>query len=103
MKRLLFILLSSFTFFAQAQEINEAILLNQIGFYPTTNKIAVVTKPVSNLNFYVTSTNLRDTFFQGQLSDTAKSLHSATTTRIADFSGFNRMGSYVVLVPDLGL
>jgi endoglucanase len=103
MKRFVFLLLSSIVSFAQAQQTNEAILLNQIGFYPTTNKIAVVTKPVSNLNFYVTSTNLRDTFFRGQLSDTTKSLHSSTTTRIADFSAFKSMGSYVVVVPGLGL
>ena len=50
MKRFVFLLLSSIVSFAQAQQTNEAILLNQIGFYPTTNKIAVVTKPVSNLN-----------------------------------------------------
>ena len=43
MKRFVFLLLSSIVSFAQAQQTNEAILLNQIGFYPTTNKIAVVT------------------------------------------------------------
>jgi endoglucanase len=102
MKRFLFLLLSTCTVFAQAQQINESIHLNQIGFYPKANKIAVVAAPASALNFYVTSTNLRDTFFRGQLTDTIKSLHSTTTTRIADFSALIRKGSYVLLIPGIG-
>ncbi len=102
MKSFLFLLLSTFTVFAQAQQINESIYLNQIGFYPKANKVAVVAASVSDLNFYVTSTNLRDTFFRGQLTDTIKSLHSTTTTRIADFSAVTRKGSYVVLIPGIG-
>ncbi|MFZ9660345.1 MAG: glycoside hydrolase family 9 protein [Chitinophagaceae bacterium] len=88
--------------FVQSQISNENIRLNQIGFYPGSNKIAIVSVPVSGSNFYITTTNLRDTLFRGQLKDTIKSEHSSLVTRIANFSGFTSRGSYVLSIPGLG-
>lgn len=85
-----------------AQKITTAIKLNQCGFYPHAPKVAVVTDSVTGNNFYVTTTNLRDTVFRGTLSDIKRSAYSATKTRTADFSALAVPGSYVVAVPGLG-
>lgn len=85
-----------------AQTVSDSICLNQIGFYPAAQKIAAVKGKRSDAVFYITSTNLRDTFFSGKLSVERQSHNSSTITRIADFSAFKQKGSYVLLVPSLG-
>ncbi len=101
MKRQFTILALLFTGIMQAQEKLQHIRVNQIGFYPTAKKIAVVTSEVKDLNFYVTSTNLSDTFFHGVLSQPIKSIHSTTETRVADFSSLEKTGSFNVSVSGL--
>ncbi|WP_143313441.1 glycoside hydrolase family 9 protein, partial [Cnuella takakiae] len=86
----------------QAQQVTDSICLNQAGFYPSAAKIAVVKGTRNDGPFYITATNLRDTLFRGVLGAAKQSLNSSTKTRIADFSNFNKAGSYVVLVPGLG-
>lgn len=102
MKRILYLLCFIVSSSIQAQQLSEAIKLNQLGFFPDGQKVAVVTGPTKEKNFYVTSTNLTDTFFKGILSDTIKSLHSSTVTRVANFSTFNQKGSFVLQVPGIG-
>ncbi|MBC7745018.1 MAG: glycoside hydrolase family 9 protein, partial [Flavobacterium sp.] len=47
-------------------------------------------------------TNLRDTFFTGKLTAEMKSANSSTTTKIADFSPFQKPGTFVVIIPGVG-
>lgn len=81
---------------------NERIMINQVGFYPHSSKKAIITGEVKTNEFYITTTNLRDTLFSGNLSPSKKSAYSTTITRIADFSALNKTGSFVVVVPGLG-
>ena len=85
-----------------AQQVTTQVKLNQLGFYPNAEKVAVITGNVPTNSFYITSTNLRDTFFSGKLSDKKQSAFSTTTTRIADFSSFTNRGSFVMLLPQIG-
>ena len=85
-----------------SQNVTPRIKLNQSGFYPNAPKTAVVTGSVSSNNFYVTSTNLRDTFLAGTLSEEKQSAYSSTKTRIANFSSLTKKGSYVVLINGVG-
>jgi Glycosyl hydrolase family 9./N-terminal ig-like domain of cellulase. len=85
-----------------SQNVTTQIKLNQLGFYPNASKVAVVTGSISTNNFYITSTNLRDTLFKGQLSTERKSAYSNTVTKIADFSPLQKRGSFVVLIPGIG-
>jgi endoglucanase len=96
---MLFLFITVFTF---SQGVTADIRLNQLGFYPQASKIAIVVvdSPVSK--FYITSTNLRDTVFSGDLSEEKKSKYSSLKTRIADFSALRSTGSYFVAVPGLG-
>lgn len=85
-----------------AQSVTPRIKLNQLGYYPNAPKVAIVTGDVSANNFYITSTNLRDTFFTGILGGEKKSAYSTTKTRTADFSRLTNKGSFVVLVNGVG-
>ncbi len=85
-----------------SQNVSARIKLNQLGFYPNAPKAAVVTGPVSDSRFYITSTNLRDTFFTGTLSEEKQSVYSSTKTRTGDFSSFTNRGSFVVLIGGVG-
>ena len=98
------LLLISLFFIAkgQTQEWSSSIQLNQIGFYTESKKVAVISKQVSALNFYITSTNFTDTVFKGVLGNPIQSKHSSTVTRIADFSSVKKEGSFVLVIPGLG-
>jgi endoglucanase len=91
-----------FPYALHAQNVTARIKLNQLGFYPNAPKTAIITGAVSNNKFYITSTNLRDTFFTGRLSDEKQSAYSSTKTRLANFSSLTNTGSFVVLVPTVG-
>lgn len=90
------------SFYSSSQTVTDLIKLNQSGFYTNAPKIAVVTGQVSSNNFYITSTNLRDTVFKGILSDEKQSGYSSTKTRIAVFTSVSTKGSFVVCIPGVG-
>jgi endoglucanase len=84
------------------QKVSERIMVNQQGYYPGAPKIAVVTGTIPAKDFYITTTNLRDTFYAGKLSEEKKSSYSSTVTHIANFTSFKKKGSYVIVIPDVG-
>jgi endoglucanase len=81
--------------FAQA-----SIRLNQIGFYPNANKIAVVTNGKPG-KFYIQSPSKRNVF-TGDLKKSALPALSGNYTWIADFSAFKKAGKYTVYIPGTG-
>jgi endoglucanase len=89
-------------FVLSAQSVSDRIKLNQLGFYSHAPKVAIVTGPITENSFFVTSSNARDTLFRGSLTVEQKSINSSTLTRIADFSAFTTRGSYVLLVQGVG-
>ncbi|HEX8315469.1 MAG TPA: cellulase N-terminal Ig-like domain-containing protein, partial [Flavisolibacter sp.] len=101
-KSLLCLLTISATLTTQAQSVTPRIKLNQLGFYPSAPKLAVITGETTTTDFYITSTNLRDTIFTGTLSPEKQSANSATKTKIADFTALKTGGSFVVLIPQVG-
>jgi endoglucanase len=92
----LFILVSLATHL-QAQQLDDHIRLNQLGFYPNAPKIAVVINDSVDNNFYVVNASKDDTVYNGKLSEVHHSNNSSLTTRIADFSSFNKQGNYIVV------
>lgn len=85
-------LLSFFFCFAalsvEGQHLVENIRLNQIGFYPDAPKLAVVAGKAEG-RFYITTADLTDTVFAGDLNEVHHAKCSDKETRIADFSEFN--------------
>lgn len=99
----IYIIFLLFTFDClSTQKVTPRLKLNQLGFYPNAPKLAVITGEVISDQFYITSTNLRDTFLTGRLSEQRQSAYSSAKTRIADFTSFSRKGSYVVLINGVG-
>ena len=88
--------------FSISQSVTARIKLNQLGFYTNAPKIAILTGSNASTSFYVTSTNMRDTFYTGVLSEEKQSAYSKTITRVADFSALKMTGSFVVVVPGVG-
>jgi endoglucanase len=89
-------LLNSQTFLAQAPTIH----LNQIGFYPTAPKIAVIAPSTSNSRFFVLDLAKGDTVFRSSLSAARPNPLSGKSSQIADFSGLQKEGKYQVHLPD---
>ncbi len=86
----------------QAQESPDNIRLNQVGFYPGAQKIAVI-KGEEGAIFLIEHSKTGEMVYKGVLSDPHKSKFSEKITRIADFSGFNKPGSYKIYVQNVGL
>ncbi len=100
-KSLLLFLALAYCSGISAQHLSTAIRLNQIGFYPNSTKIAVLAKDMDG-KFMITTPDLSETLFTGELSGPHKSDYSPSVTRIADFSQFNKPGTYVVYIPEAG-
>jgi endoglucanase len=85
-----------------AQKGSDRIQLNQVGFYPSAPKIAVVTGKTEAKQFTITSPDGRTSFYTGNLSEEKQSRYSPTVTKTADFSALKKEGTYVVSVPEVG-
>jgi len=93
---LITVLLSCCTFAQQ-----NAIRLNQIGFYKTGPKIAITVKTQASTFLLIDSTN-RDIVFRGKLGKERQSRYSKITTKVADFSSYQKTGSYLLHIDGLG-
>ncbi len=80
---------------------NTSIRLNQVGFYPSAQKIAIWVGDKQE-SFFILSENKKDTVFRGTLSAQRTNVISQKTTQIADFSAFQKVGKYVVSIPNIG-
>lgn len=83
------------------EKLSTAIRLNQVGFYPSAKKIAVVANEEAT-EFYIASPDLKKKLLSGKLSDVKQSSFSPTKTKVADFSQLKISGTYIVVVPGLG-
>lgn len=97
---ILFLLLLPMVF-VEKPVAQEAIRLNQLGFYPKGPKFAVAVGATSNA-FYVTSVNQADTVLRGTLGAAQTWSHSGESARLIDFSALQQAGQYVLVIPNLG-
>jgi endoglucanase len=84
-----------------AQDATSVVRLNQIGFYPSSSKIAVITDN-SQGDFIIKSVTSGETVFRSKLGSNLVSPFSPNATRIADFSGLTKPGNYVLELPGEG-
>lgn len=94
----LFVLFGSLTTYSQQQ--CDQIRINQVGYYPNSSKLALITCNVNSEDFYIVTSDGNDTVYQGTLGDRKKSAYSSTVTRIADFSLLTTTGSYILRIDD---
>ncbi|WP_167273226.1 glycoside hydrolase family 9 protein [Dyadobacter arcticus] len=83
-----------------AQHFSPDIFLNQVGFYPAGQKIAVVAGEKQSA-FLVKDAASGKTVFNGKLSEPRTNQHSGKISRIADFSTVQKSGKYVLEVTGL--
>ena len=76
------------------------IKLNQIGFYPGQNKIAIATETTKD-SFYLVSSSKLDTLYRGLLGTASKWVYSGETTQIANFTSFDSVGTYYITTDSL--
>ncbi len=96
---LLFLQALSAICFSQANGDN--IRLNQVGFYPSGSKMAIVVSPASPRFFIINATS-KDTVFSGNLKTAGVWEYTNETVSQGDFSRFNKPGEYVFSVPGTG-
>ncbi len=86
---------------ANQKRLSADIRLNQVGFYPNANKLAVVVNQAGG-KFYIATPDLQKTVFTGNLGEQRSMAYSDKKTHIADFSAFTTPGKYVVYIPGVG-
>ena len=101
MRTIILFFVVAFHFSCAQQKLSTDIRLNQIGFYPNAKKLAVVVNETAT-EFFIASPDLKKKLFTGKLGEVRTSGYSPKKTRIADFSEFKMIGSFVVVVPGLG-
>ena len=84
-----------------SSQISSDIRFNQIGFYPSMPKIAVV-RNASSTPFYIVTPSQSDTLVKGMLTAAQTWSSSGESVSIADFSGLKIPGMYQLIVPGLG-
>lgn len=87
--------------FSQTQHLSEAIHLNQLGFYPESPKMAVVTEEEVE-SFFILTPDFTDTLYAGRLGPVREAPSAGERVRVADFSEFDEPGTYILRVGDLG-
>lgn len=86
---------------AFAQKATDKIRVNQVGFYPASEKIAIVTDSTAK-EFLLVDAKTKQTVFTGELKPKGTWEYSEEFSNVADFSKFNKVGTYYVSVPNVG-
>jgi endoglucanase len=84
-----------------AQKTTDKIRVNQVGFYPASEKIAVVTDSIVK-EFFVKNAKTNETVFAGVLEPKGNWEYSEEFSNIANFTKFNKVGTYYISVPNVG-
>lgn len=84
-----------------AQKNTDKIRVNQVGFYPASEKIAVVTDSIVK-EFFVKNAKTNETVFAGVLEPKGNWEYSEEFSNIANFTKFNKVGTYYISVPNVG-
>jgi endoglucanase len=94
-----FLMLSSQILFFSTicAQVSSDIRYNQLGFYPSMQKIAVV-RNASSSPFYIVTPSASDTVFRGTLSAAQTWPLSNESVSIADFSSLKTPGGYRIII-----
>lgn len=83
-----------------AESASTQIKVDQVGYLPTSAKLAVVTAPAKHFEVRRTSDNT--IVFQGELTLPVQDADSGDSVQIADFSRLREAGTYYLNVPGVG-
>lgn len=84
-------------------KLNESIRLNQVGYFPDENKVAIVLSEEQLGKFFVwNSQNNKVVFFEGQAQKIDTKTLSGKTAWKVDFSDFSEEGIFEIGIPGFG-
>lgn len=95
------VLLTALSLHQAFSQSSSDIRLNQIGFYPSMPKIAIV-RNAGAIPFFVIATSSSDTVFRGSLTSAQTWPYSNESVSRADFSALQTTGSFRIVVPGAG-
>jgi endoglucanase len=84
-----------------AQKPTDKIRVNQIGFYPSTEKIAIVTDSLAK-EFNLVDAKTNQVVYTGALKPKGVWEYSEEYSNEADFSKYKEVGTYYISVPNVG-
>ena len=82
-------------------QLTEDIRINQLGFYPNSSKVFAVVG-TNATTFSVQNTSRTQTFYTGTLTSSGTWGLSGESVKIGDFTSFESLGEYVIVVPEKG-
>lgn len=82
--------------------VNEAIRLNQVGFYPNQQKIAILLDHEDLHEFLILDSQSNEAVFQGTIGDKSFVNLAGESTRIIDFTEFEKEGEFILSINGLG-
>ena len=84
-----------------AQKATDKIRLNQNGFYPSTEKVAIITDSLAR-EFFVVNVATKEKVFSGELKQKGMWEYSDEYSNRADFTKLTTVGKYYISVPGVG-
>lgn len=81
---------------------NDIFRLNQIGFYPSGEKVAIVKAEYSGKDFCIRTVDTREIVYSGKISNPHKSDFSDKKTAVLTFTELDQPGEYVIEIPEIG-
>ncbi|UZD23818.1 glycoside hydrolase family 9 protein [Algoriphagus halophytocola] len=83
-------------------KVTETIRLNQVGFYPDEQKLAVLLDNEQAKGFYLLDHHTKEIVYEGPISSKTSPTLSGIPSRIADFSDFRQVGEFELIINGLG-
>jgi endoglucanase len=91
-----------FLCFAVHAQTTDSIRINQLGYYPRAQKIAILTGVPAESEFFIIGTEKNDTVWNGKSGALQPSKNSSLKTSVIDFTALQKEGKYVIAIPQLG-
>ncbi|MCH7403399.1 glycoside hydrolase family 9 protein [Belliella kenyensis] len=83
-------------------QINLSIRVNQVGYLPEGQKVALISDEINTNSFHLIDLNTNSEVYTSEIGSAIKSPFSDKMLRKADFSAFHQEGEYSVYVEGLG-
>ena len=82
--------------------VTESIRLNQVGFYPNEQKLAVLLDNENAKDFYLLDVQSKEVAYEGLIGTKTALTLSGISSRIIDFSDFRQEGKFELVINGLG-
>ncbi len=82
--------------------VNDSIRMNQIGFYPDQKKSAILINYENVNDFILVDHETKELVYEGEIEPNTFTTLSGKKTRVIDFSDFNQVGVYELVIYGIG-